>query len=66
MTQRFWVGALLLLAVATAARSDDKSVASPSTFAQTSLQRLKKLTGTWVATDKVGQAHARGDDQLRG
>jgi len=55
MTQRFWVGALLLLAVTTAARSDDKAAATPATFAQTGLERLKKLTGTWVAADKDGK-----------
>src|SRR5690349_9798945 len=50
MTQRFWVGGLVLLVCAAAACADDKTETKPPAPApHPGLERLKKLAGTWVA-----------------
>ncbi len=56
MTQRFFVGGLLLLAFIAVARSDEKTgTKAPTTAPHPGLERMKKLAGTWVAADKDGK-----------
>jgi hypothetical protein len=56
MTKRFWVGAMVLLALAAASRSAETTTGkTPADFAQQALERMKKLAGTWVAADKDGK-----------
>ena len=61
MAQRFLVGGLVLLVLTAGARSDDKTGKTDKTSkvaatpAQAGLDRLKKLAGTWVNTDKDGK-----------
>ena len=53
MAQRFWVGGLVLLALAAVGRGDDRTDSKAA--AHPGLERLKKLAGTWVAADKDGK-----------
>jgi hypothetical protein len=53
MTQRFWVGGLVLLALTAGANAGDKPTDKKATHP--SLERLKKLAGTWVAAGKDGK-----------
>ena len=53
MTKRFWVGGLVLLAVATVGRGGDK--AGEKAGSQPALERMKKLAGTWVAVGEDGK-----------
>jgi hypothetical protein len=54
MATRFWISGLMLLTLTVGARSDDKtSDKAPAT--RPSLERMKKLAGTWVAVDKDGK-----------
>ncbi len=56
MAHRFWVGALMLLALAAGSHGDDKTTArAPATPSQHPLERMKKLAGTWVMADKDGK-----------
>src|SRR4051812_12325262 len=56
MTQRFLTGGLILFIFAVFTRGDDKpgSKATP-VASHPGLERMKKLAGTWVATDKDGK-----------
>jgi hypothetical protein len=57
MAQRFWVGGLVLLALAAVARSDDKpqSEDKPKVATHPTFEKIKKLAGTWVEADKDGK-----------
>ena len=56
MAQRFWVGALMLLALAAGSYGDEKTAGKASAPApHPGLERMKKLAGTWVAADKDGK-----------
>src|SRR5262245_22684226 len=56
MARRFWVGGLLLVALAAGARSEDKAGGkAPVAAPHPGLERMKKLAGTWVAADKDGK-----------
>jgi hypothetical protein len=56
MVQRFWIGGLVLLALAATGRGDDKANGkTPAAPSHPGLERLKKLAGTWVAADKDGK-----------
>src|SRR5262245_39718357 len=55
MARRFWVGGLMLVALTAGARSDDKAGGKAPAAQHPSLERLKKLAGTWVAADKDGK-----------
>ncbi len=60
MVQRFWLGSLVLLTLTACVfgekKTDKKTDSkSPTTFSQAGLERMKKLAGTWVATDKDGK-----------
>jgi hypothetical protein len=55
MAQRFLVGGLVLLALTTGVRSDDKPSKAPAAAPHAGLERLKKLAGTWVAADSDGK-----------
>ena len=54
MTRRFLACGLMLIALGPVARGDDKP-ATTSAAAHPGLERLKKLTGTWVAADTDGK-----------
>jgi hypothetical protein len=54
MTKRFWVGGLVLLAVATVGRGGDKA-GEKAGASQPALERMKKLAGTWVAVGEDGK-----------
>ena len=49
MTRRFVLGGLVALALLTGIRAEDKAAKA------TPLDKMKKLVGTWVATDEKGQ-----------
>ena len=51
MAQRFWAGSLVLLALTAVAHAGDK----PQAPVHPTLERLKKLAGTWVEADKDGK-----------
>ena len=53
MAKRFWVGGLVLLAIAVAGRGGDK--AGEKAGSQPALERMKKLAGTWVAVGEDGK-----------
>src|SRR5262245_32282480 len=53
MTRRFLVAGLMLIALGVGARGDDKPIKAPATHP--SLEKLKKLAGTWVEADKDGK-----------
>ncbi len=56
MALRFWMGGLVLLAVAAGVRAGDTDVGKgPAKEQHPGLERLKKLAGTWVAADKDGK-----------
>src|SRR3954447_4760803 len=55
MIQRFWIGGVVLLALAADGRSDDKAAVKAPPASHPGLERLKKLAGTWVAADKDGK-----------
>ena len=55
MRQRFWIGAMMLFALAAPSFGGDKPGAKAKTPAQAGLERLKKLAGTWVMADKDGK-----------
>jgi hypothetical protein len=56
MLQRFWIGGLVLLALAVGVGADDKAGSkAPAKDSHPGLERLKKLAGTWVAADKDGK-----------
>jgi hypothetical protein len=56
MTQRFWFGGLLLLALTVGVHAGEKADAkAPAAAPHPGLERLKKLAGTWVAADKDGK-----------
>ena len=52
MTRRFLVCGLVLLALGTGARADDKPAKAAK---HPGLERMKKLAGTWVEADKDGK-----------
>src|SRR5882757_9108813 len=54
MTRRFLVCGLMLIALGSGTRGDDKPGAT-SAASHSSLERLKKLAGTWVAADEDGK-----------
>ena len=54
MAQRLWISGLALLILTTAVHSDDKTT-EKARAARPSLDRMKKLAGTWVAVDKDGK-----------
>ena len=54
MTRRFLVCGLMLIALGTATRGDDSPGTAPAA-SHPGLERLKKLAGTWVASDKDGK-----------
>ena len=53
MAKRFWISGLMLLALGVMGRGDDKPTEKAP--ALPSLERMKKLAGTWVAADKDGK-----------
>jgi hypothetical protein len=54
MARAFWVGGLVVLALAVGAGADDsKAAKAPATHP--GLERLKKLAGEWVAADADGK-----------
>jgi len=56
MVQRIWISGLVLLALAAGSRADDKAGnKAAAKDPQPSLERLKKLAGTWVMADKDGK-----------
>jgi hypothetical protein len=56
MAQRLWISGLMLLALTALARSDDKpGDKAPAVTKNPSLERLKKLAGTWVAAGEDGK-----------
>lgn len=55
MTHRFCVGVCMLLAIAAGVRSENKPEAKKASPAAASLEKMKKLVGTWVAADKDGK-----------
>jgi hypothetical protein len=56
MTNRFLAGGLLLLALTGGAFADDKPAAkAPAAPTHPVLERMKKLSGTWVKADKDGK-----------
>jgi hypothetical protein len=57
MVRRFWIGALVLLAVTAAGQAGDKpdGKSPPPKATHPGLERLKKLAGTWVQADKDGK-----------
>jgi hypothetical protein len=56
MVRRFWIGSVVLFALAAAGRADDKSGAKPATKApHPAFEKMKKLAGTWVKADKDGK-----------
>jgi len=60
MARLFWGSALVLLALVTWAAAEDKKETKPTAAApHPGLERLKKLGGTWLATDAQGQATAQ-------
>ena len=54
MMQRFMTSGLILIALAAGVHGDDKGTA-PAAVTHVSLERLKKLAGTWVEADKEGK-----------
>jgi hypothetical protein len=57
MAQRLLVCGLLLIALQVTANGDDKANGKlPPAPTNANLEKLKKLAGTWVATDKDGKA----------
>lgn len=58
MTRAFWTGGLLLLTLTAGAPADDKHEKDPNAK-HAGLERLKKLAGTWLATDEQGKATAQ-------
>jgi hypothetical protein len=56
MVRRFWIGGVVLFALAAAGRADDKSGSkAPPKAPHAGFEKLKKLAGTWVMADKDGQ-----------
>ncbi len=55
MVQRFWIAGLMVLALTVGARSDDTAGKKPPATQNAGFEKLKKLAGTWVATDKDGK-----------
>src|SRR5205085_339923 len=56
MTQRFLTVGLVLLVLTVVTRGDDKPSSKTTPIAShPGLERMKKLAGTWVATDKDGK-----------
>jgi hypothetical protein len=55
MVQRFWVGGLVLIALAAGASGGDKPNNKDAAATHPGLERLKKLAGTWVMTDAEGK-----------
>ncbi len=54
MTRRFLVCGLMLIALGSGTRGDDKPGTAPAAT-HPGLERLKKLAGTWVAADEDGK-----------
>jgi hypothetical protein len=56
VVKHFWIGGLVVLALAVAVRADDKAGHKAAPKAQQArLEQLKKLAGTWVVADKDGK-----------
>ena len=55
MAKHVWVRGLMLLAVALTAAAEDKSDKASTAAKNPGLERLKKLTGEWVAADEQGK-----------
>jgi hypothetical protein len=55
MTRRLLVCPVLLLALHVVAYGDDKAGQPPATPTNPSLEKMKKLAGTWVTVDKDGK-----------
>ncbi|WP_406694391.1 hypothetical protein V5E97_25275 [Singulisphaera sp. Ch08] len=55
MTRRLLVCPALLLALQLAAYGDEKTVQQPPVTANSDLEKMKKLAGTWLATDDDGK-----------
>ena len=57
MTKRILLGGLMLIALGTGSRAEEKAdvAAAPAAPSHAGLERLKKLAGTWVNTDKDGK-----------
>ena len=55
MTRRLLVGPVLLLALQLAAHGDDETGKLPPVPTHSSLEKMKKLAGTWMAADKDGK-----------
>ena len=53
MAQRFWMGGLVLVALAAVAHGDDKPEGKSATHP--AFERMKKMAGTWVMADKEGK-----------
>jgi len=53
MAQRFWMGGLVLVALAAVAHGDGKPEAKASTHP--AFERMKKMAGIWVMADKDGK-----------
>src|SRR6202011_3667294 len=53
--KRFLLGGLMLIALGAGARADDTPGKAPAAAPHPSLERMKKLAGTWVEADKDGK-----------
>src|SRR5262245_21108958 len=56
MTRTLCSGMIMAIALMTSAGAQGKDEPKPATTKNDSLERLKKLAGEWVATDKDGKA----------
>ena len=60
MARRFWVGGMVLLALAAAGRAASRRVpTSPRRATHPGLERLKKLAGTWVRPTRTASRPTR-------
>jgi hypothetical protein len=59
MARHFWSGGLVLLTMVAWASAEDKETKAPPAAKHPGLERLKKLTGEWVATDEQGKPTAK-------
>lgn len=55
MRSNVWCGALVFLAITAPVRADGKDEPKAAAPKHAGLERLKKLVGTWVATDEAGK-----------
>ena len=55
MARQFWVCGFLMLALQVTVLGDEKGVSLPPAPTHPGLEKMKKLVGTWVATDQEGK-----------